>query len=221
MNCKDAVERLVESSSRLRVQGSRSELRNEDPALAAHIDACPACAKEAEDLARLSSVLREADEPSDAEAAVLARRIVARLGEKEEQKPSRWALQPAWGIAVAAAAAVVLIIWIAAPGGRPGPESPVAFHPAPPERPTANRSGHESGALLAFVGDADSNEMSDEDIREARITLASADADFLARDMVDPADVYRVFALLSEEDKAGLLSALSERRSSLQGPEAA
>lgn len=228
MNCKDAVERLVESSSRFRVQGSRSELRNEDPALAAHIEACPACAKEAEDLARLFAILQEAEEPSDAEAAVLARRIAARLGDKDEQT-SRWTLRPAWGIAAAAAAAVVLIIWTTVPGGKSGPESQIAFQPAAPDqpqvhpadRPVTNKNGQENGMFLAFVEEPDSNEMSAEEIREARITLAAADADLLARDMVDPSDVYRVFALLSEEDRVGLLSALSERRSSLGNPDRA
>ena len=225
MNCKDAVERLTELSPRSNVRTPNSELRTQDPLLAAHVTACPACAKEAHDLARLFSILREADEPSNAEAAVLARRVVARLGEKEEQ-PSRWALRPAWGIA-AAAAAIVLIIWTTIPGEKSGPASPVAFQPATPERPQAhpadrpatNKSGQENGMFLAFVEEPDSNEMSDEEIREARITLAAADADLLARDMVDPADVYRVFALMSEEERAGLLSALSERRSSLENPD--
>ncbi len=214
MNCKDAVERLMD------LRGDASS----DPILAGHVENCPSCGKEAVDIGRLFQVLRDAGEPSDAEAASLTRRVVARLGEEEERR-NRWTLRPAWGIA-AAAAVVVLIIWTAVPGGKSGPATQVSFQPAssgrpagdPPRQPVENEGAETGGVLLALAEEPDRNGWSDEDIREARVTLAAADADLLARDMVDPADVYRVFALMSEEDKAGLLSALSERRSSLGNP---
>ncbi|MBI3392988.1 MAG: hypothetical protein HY039_07350 [Nitrospirae bacterium] len=229
MNCKDAVERLMDLGPRSELRTPNSELRTQDPLLAAHIEACPACAKETEELARLFSVLRRAEGPTDAEAAVLARRVVTRLGEKKERR-SPWALRPAWGIAAAAAAVVLIIVWTAIPGGKPGPATQVSFQPAssdrpaggPPRQPVENEGAETGGVLLAFSDEPpDRNEWSDEEIREARVTLAAADADLLARDMVDPADVYRVFALMSEEDRAGLLSALSERKSSLGSPDRA
>ena len=72
MNCKDAVEHLMD------LRGDASG----DPALAGHVENCPSCMKEAADIGRLFQVLRDAGEPSDAEAASLTRRVAARLGER-------------------------------------------------------------------------------------------------------------------------------------------
>src|SRR5690348_6648487 len=113
MNCQDVRENLIE----LLAQGEGQA----DPALAAHVKGCAACAGELESLRKTSALLDEWEAPEP--SPYFLTRLNAHVREEQHKQPEGWFawLRKAW---LSAAFAAVLVIGSGVYLAVRGPEEP-------------------------------------------------------------------------------------------------